>query len=80
MLETKKQIKKEIKQYILEQDWKIWIIYKQVIKEKSLNLDIKTYNEIINFIFKLKDKQKWENKLKIFELWAMFLNNKEYIK
>ncbi len=80
MLETKKQIKKEIKQYILEQDWKIWIIYKQAIKEKSLNLDIKTYNEIINFIFKLKDKQKWENKLKIFELWAMFLNNKEYIK
>jgi hypothetical protein len=43
-------------------------------------MNLEEYNELIEYIFNLKTNYKWENKLKIFELWAMLNNNKWYIE
>jgi len=73
-------LENEINNYIEQTDWKIWIIHKENIKKNALKLNIKDYEELINYIFELKAEFKWENKLKIFELWAMLSNNKIYIE
>ena len=73
-------ILEQIDNYLEETDWRIWITHKENIKNNSLKLNIDEYNGLINYIFELKGKFKWENKLKIFELWAMLSNNKIYIE
>ncbi len=65
-----------IDKYIEENDWKIWINYKEDIKNNSLKLEKIIYNELINYIYEKKESVVWENKLKIFELYAMLVNNK----
>ena len=70
----------EINNYMEETDWKIWVIYKENIKTNALKLNLENYNKLINYIFELKSEFKWENKLKIFELWALLSNNKIYIE
>jgi len=70
----------EINNYIEETDWKVWVVYKDNIKENALKLSLEEYNKLIDYVFNLKWDLKWENKLKIFELWAMLSNNKIYIE
>ena len=65
-----------IEQYLQETDWKIWLTNKEEIKNNSLKLEKIIYNELIDYLYEKKSEFKWENKLKIFELYAMLINNK----
>jgi hypothetical protein len=74
------KILENIEKYLSEPDWKIWINYKEEIKLSSLNMNSKKYNILIDYVYNLKSNYSGENKLKIFELWAMLSNNKIYIE
>jgi hypothetical protein len=75
-----KFIIEQINNYLEEPDWKVWVNYKENIKEKTIELNLEEYNQLIDYVYNLKSNYSGENKLKVFELWAMLSNNKIYIE